>query len=67
MRTKEIIKTFLEEIKEDILMIDGGCPLCINDFVEGINETLKNYDLEIEASENRPMALQIKELSKFEL
>ena len=44
MRTKEIIKTFVEEIKEDILMIDGGCSQCINDFVEGINETLKKYD-----------------------
>lgn len=45
---KHTIRNFLESIQDDIEMIDGGCPSCISDFCEGINDSLEKYNIKIE-------------------
>jgi len=48
MEKKEIIKQFLESIKDDILYIDGGCSQCIAEFTDGVNEKIESMGLKIE-------------------
>lgn len=37
--------TFLEELSTPIGEIDGGCPCCINSFLDVVNPLLADYDL----------------------
>lgn len=48
MEEREIIKRFLKDIQSDIEYIDSGCPSCISEFCEGINDSLKKYNIKIE-------------------